>query len=224
MTDLTDYRPIDVTPSELQAAGLAAPARWVHDTTTNPEDITDWAARQAAAIVPYRLFLGRPVNPCERTGKVGRDLGRWGENPAADPIVVCGDGPARRILLILRDDCRHWAIPGGMVDPGETAPAALVRELREETGVDLTNVTPQVVVRTYVKDPRNTDEAWACTTAALFRLPAEVVAVGADDALDARWWPFATLAQLDEAVRAAGGVLYEAHRLLLTAALHVLDG
>ncbi|MEV5819324.1 NUDIX domain-containing protein [Micromonospora haikouensis] len=224
MTDLTDYRPIDVTPSELQAAGLAAPARWVHDTTTNPEDITDWPARQATAIVPYRLVFGRPVNPCERTGRVGRDLGRWGENPAADPIVVCGTGNTRRILLIQRADCRAWAIPGDMVDPGETAPVALVRELREETGVDLTNVTPQVVARTYVKDRRNTDEAWVATTAALFQPPAEVTAVGADDALDARWWPFAGLAQLDDELRAAGGALYEAHRPLLAAALTVLDG
>lgn len=224
--DLTDYRPVDATPPELGAEGIAASIAegWVRDTTLHPETITDWPARQAAAIVPFRLFLGRPVNPVERTGRVGRNLPRWGENQAADPIVVAGAEPNRRVLLILRSDCVQWAIPGGKVDPGETAPAALVRELREETGVDLSSVTPDVLARAYVADPRNTDEAWTTTTAALFRLPAVVPAVGDDDALEARWWPFGSVDALDGAVRAAGGDLYEAHRLLLAAAVERLGG
>jgi len=30
----------------------------------------------------------------------------------------------------------QWSIPGGRIEPGETAAAAALRELREETGVD----------------------------------------------------------------------------------------
>ncbi|QKW17383.1 NUDIX domain-containing protein [Verrucosispora sp. NA02020] len=174
--------------------------------------------RQGEAIVPFDVYGGRPVNPVQRTGRVGRDLGRWGENPAADPIVVADSPAGRVVLLIRRGDCGLWAIPGGMVDPGETAPQALVRELREETGVDLSGLPSEVVWSGYVYDPRNSDEAWICSTAALYRLPAEVTAVAGSDALDARWWPFPSVDGVDVAVRAAGDGLYTAHVPLLRAA------
>lgn len=50
--------------------------------------------------------------------------------------VVARDG---RLLLCQRHQGPHlpllWEFPGGKVDPGETAPEALVRELDEELGV-----------------------------------------------------------------------------------------
>ncbi|WP_255622852.1 NUDIX domain-containing protein [Pseudonocardia sp. DSM 110487] len=153
----------------------------------------------------------RPLNPTGRTGRTGRNLGKWGENAAADPIVVAGAGEDRHILLIRRRDRGVWAIPGGMVDPGETAPAALVRELREETGVDLAEVPPTILGHVYVEDWRNTDHAWVCSTVALYQLPAQVVATAGDDAADARWFAFSGLDGLAAAVAAAGGDLYEAH-------------
>lgn len=214
------YSPVDVTPPELYGEGLAASVAqgWAEPYPT-PADVPDWDERHAAAIVPFCFDdWGRPLNPTGRTGRSGRNLGRWGENPAADPIVVAGHGTSRRVLLIKRSDTGLWAIPGGMVDPGETAPAALVRELREETGVDLVHLTPQVIHRGYVEDRRNTDHAWVCTTAALYRLPGVVPATGMDDALAADWWPFTSLAELTAAITATGGQLDSAHLPLLLAA------
>ncbi|TCO76187.1 8-oxo-dGTP diphosphatase MutT [Chromatocurvus halotolerans] len=52
-------------------------------------------------------------------------------------VVLDGDG---RVLIARRADHRHqgglWEFPGGKVEAGETARDALVRELREEVGID----------------------------------------------------------------------------------------
>ena len=50
--------------------------------------------------------------------------------------VIERDG---RILICQRKGGRHalkWEFPGGKIDPGEDAPTALARELREELGID----------------------------------------------------------------------------------------
>ncbi|GAA1535451.1 NUDIX domain-containing protein [Actinomadura kijaniata] len=47
---------------------------------------------------------------------------------------------AGRLLLIKRGHAPSaglWSVPGGRVDPGETDAAAVVREMREETGLEV---------------------------------------------------------------------------------------
>ncbi|OKI14223.1 NUDIX domain-containing protein [Streptomyces sp. CB03911] len=217
---MDEYTPTDITPPELLPSALAHHVPTWAEAAPTPADVPDWDQRRATALVPFELDgRGWPLNPAGRTGKGGRNLGRWGENQAADPIVIAGTGSGRRILLITRDDIHQEAIPGGMVDAGESAPAALVRELREETGVDLSDHQPIILGRDLVNDWRNSDHAWVASTSALYVLPATVTATAADDALDATWYPAGSMADLEAAITAAGRTLYAAHRPLIARAL-----
>jgi 8-oxo-dGTP diphosphatase len=52
--------------------------------------------------------------------------------------------PQNKILLIKRSTppfVGYWALPGGRVDPGETVEQTIVREVKEETGLDVTVVS-----------------------------------------------------------------------------------
>ena len=63
--------------------------------------------------------------------------------PAAVAVVLLPDDEGRACFLLtrradrLRAHARQWALPGGRIDPGETAETAALRELAEEVGLTL---------------------------------------------------------------------------------------
>jgi 8-oxo-dGTP pyrophosphatase MutT (NUDIX family) len=196
-------------------SGKSTPAGGITDAHDDPTGI-DWAARQAAAEIWFDVVDGRPVNPLAPTGVPhGRgQLDHWGEALAADAVVTARTADGQRwLLLVERGDGHGWALPGGMVDPGEDPFATAERELAEETGLRL----PDGVIREHwlprvVPDPRASDEAWIVTRPMCVDLngdgrydfadQAALPAVtGADDAADARWWPANTYDQLLHSLR-----------------------
>ncbi|GGQ89670.1 NUDIX hydrolase [Kitasatospora griseola] len=54
--------------------------------------------------------------------------------PAASVVVVGEDG---RVLLQRRTDNGMWALPGGVMEIGESLAGCGIRETREETGLDI---------------------------------------------------------------------------------------
>jgi len=65
-----------------------------------------------------------------------------GRRPAAVAVVLLDDEEGRACFLLtrraatLRAHARQWALPGGRIDPGESAERAALRELREEVGLE----------------------------------------------------------------------------------------
>jgi 8-oxo-dGTP pyrophosphatase MutT (NUDIX family) len=57
-----------------------------------------------------------------------------GLRAGADALVQNERG---EVLLVRRADDGRWAMPGGWVDPGETPERAVVREVAEETGLQV---------------------------------------------------------------------------------------
>jgi ADP-ribose pyrophosphatase len=124
----------------------------------------------------------KPVTPF-RTGIKGRGmLGKYGPNHAADPIVTCWIDDKLHFVGVLRNDTGEWAIPGGMVDPGEHAPGALRREFKEEACSEEDDKIMEEIFKngdvifagpTY-EDPRTTDNAWIETYVVHFHIDEEL--------------------------------------------------
>jgi 8-oxo-dGTP diphosphatase len=68
------------------------------------------------------------------------ELPRLGEQvspPASLVVVTLADA----VLMVFDSWRRHWELPGGMREPGETARQTATRELREETGIHAVDLT-----------------------------------------------------------------------------------
>jgi 8-oxo-dGTP diphosphatase len=63
--------------------------------------------------------------------------------------------PDGRIAMLRRRDNGLWSLPGGIVDWGEDIPTVVARELREETGLQVTRISRLVgVYSDFDRDPR----------------------------------------------------------------------
>ena len=104
-----------------------------------------------------------------------------------DCIVFGFDGRELKILLIERGLEPYkgaWAFPGGFLKMDETAEQGALRELKEETGLDL-NYLKQVGAFSAVnRDPRD-----RVITIAFYALAKKSSVQGGDDAASAQWFP-----------------------------------
>ncbi|XP_030751627.1 ADP-ribose pyrophosphatase, mitochondrial [Sitophilus oryzae] len=217
--NFADYKPLDYDSKSLTNKAWADPPI---GPSFNPKwNELDNNINRKSHMGNYEIKDGRPLNPKGRTGLRGRGvLGRWGPNHAADPIVTRWkmDGnkqvlsstnkPILQFCAIQRKDCGQWAIPGGMVDPGENISQTLKREFMEEALNSLECSEEEKkqneemlkaffskgteIYKGYVDDPRNTDNAWIETVAVNFHdenssLVGKFPLKAGDDAANVRW-------------------------------------
>lgn len=97
-----------------------------------------------------------------------------------------------RVLLIDQPWADGWLAPGGAVKPGESLSEAVIREVREETGVAIDPVAPRAVDEcTFVDDRTGETAGW---TSVFFEAVAETTTfddeLGLDDEpiADAGWF------------------------------------
>lgn len=103
-------------------------------------------------------------------------------------VVLWAIRDARPHLLLIERDrdpfAGSWALPGGFVDELEPLEEAARREMREETGVELTSLAPVGMYGDPGRDPRG----WTVSAAYYALVDSELVEVVAgDDARTAAW-------------------------------------
>ncbi|XP_028168488.1 ADP-ribose pyrophosphatase, mitochondrial isoform X1 [Ostrinia furnacalis] len=219
-TEFEAYRPVNYTSPDIHGKPWADPE--IGPNFKPLWNKLDGNVDRSSHMGEYKIVDGYPQNPIGRTGIVGRGvLGRWGPNHAADPIVTrwkrldSGDietdssnKPILQFVAIRRRDSGEWALPGGMVDPGEKVATAALREFQEEAlnSFAMTNDEKSAVLQRfntffsqadevykgYVDDWRNTDNAWMETVAFNFHdEPGTTVGMlklhAGDDAVGVRW-------------------------------------
>jgi 8-oxo-dGTP diphosphatase len=120
-----------------------------------------------------------------------------GRGPASGPQVCVG-------AVVVRDDCLllvrrghgpaagEWSVPGGRVETGETLAEAVVREVAEETGLDV--VCDELVgwVERIDAEHHFVIFDFGATPVG----PADVEPRAGDDAAEAAWVPLSDLASL----------------------------
>ena len=105
-----------------------------------------------------------------------RELEAFRSGWVAAGIVLDDRG---RVLCIRNADDEAWLLPGGTLQRGESLEDGLVREVREETGVDVDPVRPHGVGSSRLVNAANRDE-WTGFRVVLYEATASDATVGDD--------------------------------------------
>lgn len=112
----------------------------------------------------------------------------------ADCIVITRDADPK-VLLIQRGNepyRGYWAFPGGFMDMDETTEQCAVREMMEETGLDVSELKQIGCYSKVDRDPRGR----TITVAYLVVIASPVPVRGQDDAAKAEWFSLSAIPKL----------------------------
>ena len=155
--------------------------------------VQDWMADMPIAVDTIRKEGAFVRAYQDRIGAAEKVYGYPIPINTADAIVI----QSGHILMVERKmepGKRLWALPGGHIDPDETAEEACVRELYEEAGLDMPKgaMRGRLRGRRVFDHPERSERGWVRTEAFVFELQdrktLEKLKAG-DDAANARWVP-----------------------------------
>lgn len=111
-----------------------------------------------------------------------------------DCVIFGYDGKAVSVLLVERGNEPYkgkWALPGGFLNPDETAETGALRELKEETGLDAAYIDQFHTYTEPGRDPRD-----RVVTIAYYALVHMQDVTAGDDAMKAQWFPVSRIPEL----------------------------
>ena len=115
------------------------------------------------------------------------DCGRFANRGVSIDAVIIKDG---KVLLVQRGtvpDKGLWATPGGYVEWDESAEEAVIREVKEETGLDIKETKLVGVYSSPLRHPNQVINIVFLTTVNDGEIK------NGDDAEDNKWFPLASL-------------------------------
>lgn len=136
----------------------------------------------------------------------------------AVPAVIGVVLRERDVLLVRRanpPDAGHWGFPGGKIEPGESIENAIVREIAEETTLDVEALDVFTALDSFDHDAAGRVRQHFVMVAVLCKWLRGTPAAG-DDALEAHWFDLGELERDDLPMSA--GVRDVARRALARAA------
>lgn len=122
------------------------------------------------------------IPPLQVRQQLAAELGHITPKIGANAAIFDQSG---QILLMLRSDSSRWCLPGGWVDANESPEETVIRETREETGL---NVVPAGLVDIFTR--RAGINAGVHTSIGVVYLCNVVAGIlqGSHESLDLRYW------------------------------------
>lgn len=102
----------------------------------------------------------------------------------AAAVVFDDDG---RVLLQKRSDFHLWGLPGGALEPGEALATAVVREVREETGL-MVEVERLSGIYSFRMQYPDGNQVWGISTTFICRAVGGDLTLDDDETLELRWF------------------------------------
>ena len=115
--------------------------------------------------------------------------------PSVTAVVFDDRG---RVLLNQRSDDRQWSLLAGVLDPGEQPAAGAIREVREETAVDIVVERIVGVEALPLRTLANGDQVYWFEVVLACRAVGGEARVNDDESLDVRWFEPDALPTLNE--------------------------